>query len=45
MDGLESFLGKIALKGNIRVLALQAMISQLGFIFAYGALVISIRER
>jgi MFS family permease len=31
MERLESFLGKIALEGNIRVLVLQTLISQLGF--------------
>ncbi|MGD2142256.1 MAG: MFS transporter [Candidatus Bathyarchaeota archaeon] len=31
MGSLESFLGKIALEGNIRVLALQILISQVGF--------------
>lgn len=31
MDRPESFLGKIALEGNIRVLALQTLVSQVGF--------------
>jgi DHA1 family tetracycline resistance protein-like MFS transporter len=35
MDRPESFLGKIALEGNIRVLALQTLISQVGFGMLY----------